>query len=125
MCETSARQSYGPGAYCMGLIYREGVGVAKDPSSAAKWFSEAADLHHRRAMLYLGEMYWKGVGVKQDNLAAYKWLFIAASSEIAEAKADQEALEKVMDPKQVKKAKADAIQWMYAHRELVIRKPSN
>jgi len=124
LCESSAKHSYGPGAYCMGLLYWDGFGVAKDPSEAAKWFGQAADLRDTRAMRYLGEMYWKGVGVKQDKSAAYKWIFISAHSGISEAKADQEALEKEMDPTQIQKAKADAMRWVYAHGELVVRQPS-
>lgn len=123
LCEGAAKQAYGPGAYCVGLIYREGVGVAKDPSTAAKWFTQAAEMHHRRAMFDLGEMYWKGIGVKPDKLAAYKWIFIAANSGFPDAKPDQEALEKELSAEQVNKARADAIKWVYAHKELVIRTP--
>ena len=109
----------------MGLLSERGLGGPKDANEAFKWFTRAAELHHTRAMLSLGEMYWKGVGVKQDKVAAYKWIFISAGSGVAEAKTDQDALEKEMDPGQIKKAKADAIHWVNTQGLLLFRKFSN
>jgi uncharacterized protein len=120
LCENSAKENYGPGAYCMGLLWMNGLGLTKNPGEAAKWFSRAAEQRHMRAMLYLGEMYWKGIGVRPDKDTAYKWIFIAASSGIPEAKQDQETLEKEMDPKRIGKARANATQWVNSHRGLVI-----
>jgi uncharacterized protein len=70
-CEYAAKASFGPGAYCLGMMNKEGLGSAKNLEEAAKWFLRAADLREDKAMLVLGQMYWKGEGVKENKGTAY------------------------------------------------------
>jgi TPR repeat protein len=114
-CEDAASQKYGPGAYCMGLIYRRGLGVAKDPVESAKWLARAADLGHARAVLELGEAYWKGDGVRPDPVVAYMWIWLACSSKVPGADQDESALRQEMSAKQVEHAKQKAYDWSKNH----------
>ena len=36
LCEEAAKRKFSPGAFCLGLLYQGGLGVAKDPAEAAK-----------------------------------------------------------------------------------------
>jgi uncharacterized protein len=115
-CEQAANHSYAPAAYCMALIYRRGLGVAKDPIETAKWLARAADLGHAQATLQLGEAYWKGDGVKPDLVTAYMWIWLAYNSKLAGAGEDEEAIRKQMNPKDIDKAKRRAGDWVNSHR---------
>ena len=120
LCEKAANLRYSPGAYCMGLLYQRGWAVQRDLSQAAKWFEEAANLGHVFSMLQLGQMYWNGEGVKQDRISAYKFAYLAATSELPEAKQQKERFEKEMNPKEIGKGKAKAIEWSHYHHGLVL-----
>jgi TPR repeat protein len=117
-CEDTA-QKYAPGAYCMALIHKRGLGVAKDPAESAKWFARAADLGHSRSALELGEAYWKGDGVKPDPVVAYMWIWLAYSSKVSGAEQDEQALRQEMSAKQVEHAKRKASDWSTSHRMIL------
>ena len=114
-CETAAKSSLSPAAYCMALIYRRGLGVPKDPIESVKWLRRAAELGHHRAALELGEAYWKGDGVKADLVTAYMWVWLAYSSKVPEAEQDEQGLRKEMTPKQTERAKQKAIELWKSH----------
>jgi hypothetical protein len=120
-CQKAAEQHYSPGTYCVGLLYQQGLGVAKDPPQAAKWFEEAANMGHAPAMLRLGEMYWKGEGVKQDKISAYEFIAMAFTADLPDAKREKEQLEKELNPKEVKKGQAKAVEWTRTHHPLVLK----
>jgi len=124
-CEYAAKQHFGPGAFCLGLMNKDGLGSTKDADQAAKWFARAADLRDDRAMLYLGEMYWKGEGVKENKEMAYMWLSIAANSGVKGAAQDQQQIVQEMDPKTITKARKNAAEWLKIHpnQPLVLRRP--
>jgi TPR repeat protein len=115
-CEDAAKRKFPPGAYCMALIYRRGLGVAKDPVESAKWLGRAAELGHPRAALQLGEAYWKGEGVKPDPVIAYTWIWLAYNSRVSGAEQDEQELGKELSAKQVQQAKQKASDWARAHR---------
>ncbi|HEY1271807.1 MAG TPA: tetratricopeptide repeat protein, partial [Terriglobales bacterium] len=69
-CAVAAKQYESAGAYCLGMIYERGLGVARDMELAVKGYTDAAQLGHLRAELRLGELYWKGDGVKADRVTA-------------------------------------------------------
>lgn len=121
-CEDAANLKYSPGAYCMAVIYRTGLGVAKDPAETAKWLMRAADLGHAKAILQLGEAYWKADGVNPDRVTAYMWILLAYRSRVPGAEQDEEGIRKEMSSKDIEKAKKKADAWAIQHRVLVVRK---
>ncbi|MCU1298045.1 MAG: Sel1 domain protein repeat-containing protein [Acidobacteriaceae bacterium] len=121
LCEKAEKRMYSPGAYCLGVLYQQGLGVSRDLPQAARCFNEAANMGHAAAMLRLGEMYWNGDGVKQDKTSAYEFVSLASTSNLPEAKQEKELLEKEMTPKELEKGKAKAVEWARDHHPLVLR----
>jgi uncharacterized protein len=115
-CEDADKLNFSPGAYCMLLIYKQGLGTPKDPVEAQKWLGRAADLGQPQAALELGEAYWRGEGEKADLVTAYMWILLALSAKVPGAEQDQQALQKEMSPKQVDQAKRIANEWIVKHR---------
>lgn len=62
----------------IGLLFRKGLGVERNPTLAAQWFRAAADLGLSTAQANLGMLYLKGEGVARDYRAAARWLQAAA-----------------------------------------------
>jgi len=122
-CEDAARLKYAPGAYCMAVIYRRGLGVPQDPVETAKWLTRAAELGHPKAVLQLGEAYWKGEGVAPDPTAAYMWIWMAYSAKVAGAEQDEQALRQEMHAKDIEKARKKANDWVVQHRFVSLRHP--
>jgi uncharacterized protein len=121
-CEDALNARFGPGAYCLGLMDREGLGRPKDLGLAAKRFNEAVTLQDNSAMLCLGEMYWKGEGVKQNKEAAYMWYLLAANSGIKEAVESKEQLQKELDKKSIQRAQQKAMEWSEKHQQLTLKR---
>jgi uncharacterized protein len=121
-CEDAAPR-YSPGAYCMALIYKDGLGVTKDLEESARWLSRATELGNAKAALQLGEAYWKGDGVKPDLVTAYMWIWLATNSKVEGADADEQGLLKEMSAKQVEQAKRKAQDWGKQHHLLGLRQP--
>jgi TPR repeat protein len=65
--------------YRLGVMYRDGRGVARDPAAAANWLLASAKGRNPLAELAVGELYDNGTGVARDPAAAYAWLDLAAS----------------------------------------------
>jgi len=122
LCEKAAKQSSAPGAYCVGELYRQGLGVERDLSKAAAWFSEAANMGLADAALRLGQMYWKGEGLKQDKISAYEFMYLASAAGVPEATQERERLEKELTYKELQKGKAKAIEWSHQPRPLVLKR---
>ncbi len=61
------------GMYNLGKCYRDGEGVAKDPSQAMTWFRKAAELGNVDAPWCIGDLYSNGIGVAKDDVAAAEW----------------------------------------------------
>ncbi len=62
------------GAYGLGVLYFQGIGVETDLQKATQWFSIAAEKGHAPAQFNLGNAYLNGRGAKQDiNNAEYWW----------------------------------------------------
>lgn len=74
----AAEFGYALGQYNLGLMYRQGKGVAADDSEAAFWYQKAAEQGHAWAQHNLGWLYKNGAGVKQDNHQAFYWFHKAA-----------------------------------------------
>lgn len=62
----------------LGSIYRNGVGVPKNPAEALQWTRKAAEQSYDMAEFDLGRMYENGEGVQKDDAAAAEWYRKAA-----------------------------------------------
>ena len=116
LCEKAAKAKFPPGAYCMGELYEQGLGVERDISKAAKWFSVAANMGVAAAAYRVGEMYWRGEGLKQDRISAYEFIYLASTSDLPDARQELERLEKELTHKEIEKGKAKAVEWTRQHQ---------
>ena len=78
LCQASADRGSAMAQVNMGLMLRNGYGVAKDLEAAATWYRKAADQGLARAQWLLGRMYENGEGVPQDIAKAAKWHSLSA-----------------------------------------------
>lgn len=69
----------------LGLMYREGRGVGRDPVSAFQWLLRAARGGRADAQYLVGTMYQRGEGTQRDTEAARAWLRRAAAQGNAKA----------------------------------------
>jgi TPR repeat protein len=63
----------------LGLMYRNGQGVAQNFAGSALWIRRAAEQGDSEAALALGLIFHNGMGVKQDLAEALSWYRIAAA----------------------------------------------
>jgi TPR repeat protein len=83
---TGAAQKGDPqAAYYLGMMYQNGMSVARDMKSAAHWLQFAANRQTPAAMYALAKLYLSGDGVKRDEQAARRWIEKAADLEYPEA----------------------------------------
>jgi TPR repeat protein len=64
--------------YNLGVMYENGMGVAKDSAQAVIWYRKAADQGLAQAQTNLGAMYENGIGVAKDSAQAVAWYRKAA-----------------------------------------------
>jgi hypothetical protein len=121
LCENAAKQNSAPGAYCMGELYRKGLGVEQDLPKAATWFTDAAKMGLAVAALQLGEMYWKGEGLKQDKISAYEFIYLASATGLAEANQERERMERELTRKELQKGRAKATEWAQQQHPLILK----
>ena len=74
----AADQGYALAQNNLGVLYRDGRGVAQNYAEAAKWFRKAADQGNAQAQTNLGAMYGTGRGVAKDYAQAVAWYRKAA-----------------------------------------------
>lgn len=72
-------------AYYLGMMYRNGMGVARDMKAAVRWLQFAAGRQTPAAMFALAKLHLAGDGVKRDDIAARRWIEKAADLEYPEA----------------------------------------
>ena len=63
----------------LGMLYRDGRGVARDRAESARWFRRAAEQGSMRAQTQLAGMYARGDGVAEDWSQAIAWWRKAAA----------------------------------------------
>ena len=78
--------------YSVGLLYRNGWGVQRDDTEAARWFRLAAYQGHINSQFELAFMYEHGQGVTSDEIEAAKWYRLAAAQGYADAMRNLEFL---------------------------------
>ncbi len=96
----------------LGVMYRDGQGVAQDYAEAVKWSRLAAEQGNATAQYNLGVIYGKGQGVAQDYVTAHMWYNIAAASGNEGAGGLRDFLAKQMTSEDVSKAQKLAREWM-------------
>ncbi len=69
----------------LGRCYENGLGVPQDPSTAVKWYAEAARHGDAEAQALLGFAYESGMGVARDEGTAISWYKRAADRGYADA----------------------------------------
>jgi TPR repeat protein len=62
----------------LGVVYRDGEGVARDHAEAARWFKLAAGQGNADSQTSLGILYYDGLGVARNHVEAAKWFRRAA-----------------------------------------------
>ena len=62
----------------LGIMYRDGMGVAQDNDEAVRWFRLAAEQGNAVAQTNLGFMYGTGSGVARNDAEAVRWFRLAA-----------------------------------------------
>lgn len=72
-------------AFYLGMMYRNGMAVARNAKAAAHWLKFAANRQMPAAMFALANLYLSGEGVKRDEQAARRWIEKAADLEYPEA----------------------------------------
>ncbi len=84
-CRKAAEQGDALGQIYLGLMYRNGYGVARNYTEAVKWYRKSAEQGDAYGQTSLGVMYQNGYGVLQDYLQALKWYHKAAEQGYANA----------------------------------------
>jgi TPR repeat protein len=72
-------------AYYLGMMYQNGMAVARDSKAAAHWLQFAANRQMPAAMFALANLYLSGDGVKRDEQAARRLIEKAADLEYPDA----------------------------------------
>jgi TPR repeat protein len=62
----------------LGVMYRNGEGVAENDAEAMRWIRLAAEQGDANAQLYVGLMYRNGEGVPENDTEAVRWFRLAA-----------------------------------------------
>ena len=75
--DLAARQGDAESQYLLGLMYKEGEGLARNDKEAVSWFAKAAAQKYPEAQSALGDMYENGRGVAKDRIEALKWYITA------------------------------------------------
>jgi TPR repeat protein len=106
LCKQAAK-NYAPGQYCVGVMYRRGMGVNKDAAEALKWFEQAARGYNPGATKALGEMYSKGEGTKVDRLLAFRYLLRATRMHANGAKEEASDVLRQMNESELRKIRRE------------------
>ena len=88
-----AEQGNAKAQHNLGIMYRNGRGVAQDYAEAVMSSRKAAEHGNAKAQYNLGVMYGKGLGVPQDYAKALQWLRRAAAQGHPKAKDHVKALD--------------------------------
>ena len=57
----------------IGLMYENGLGVAKSPDTALNWYQMSAMQGDPAGQIALARLYQEGAGIKRDSAAALQW----------------------------------------------------
>jgi TPR repeat protein len=125
-CFRKAAEQGDPEAqFCLGDMYNNGYGVAKDERKALALFRKSAEQRFAPSQINLGIMYSQGHGVDQDLIEAFMWLNIAGRAvdeEGGDLALDEDGMdllgtvEEQMTPGQIKEALRRSSAWMKSNQ---------
>jgi len=72
-----AQSGHRDAQFNMGLLYENGLGVARDDAEALRWYRRAAEAGDAAAQYNVGLFYAMGRGVAPNDVQAYAWLSVA------------------------------------------------
>lgn len=72
------KHNHAHGAYELGVMYYQGIGVKEDEKKALELFRKAAVLGHCGSMYMFGDCLLEGIGTHEDKAEALGWLMFAA-----------------------------------------------
>ena len=96
-----ANRNFIEGQYRLGVMYRDGLGVERDPATALKWFEESGGTDWMRevgkfgypeAQYQAGLMYRDGIGTERDLEEAADWFEKAAKHDYPPAQLELAAM---------------------------------
>lgn len=112
----AAEAGDGIGQYLLGSAYQRGNGVEKDPATAQKWFTAAAQTlpqaaahNDAEAQFILAILYLNGQGVGKDDAQSRQWLEKAAENGNASA---QNLLGNTLLADNAQENKRAAVNWL-------------
>jgi localization factor PodJL len=88
----------------LALLYYQGIGGPKNPTTAAEWFRRAAQLGLVDSQFNLAELYEAGFGVGENPAEAYKWYLIASRSGDGESRSAAQRLKARLSPQALEMA---------------------
>ena len=68
------------GAYELGVMHYQGIGLDEDESKAMQLFRSAATKGHCGAMYMFGDCLLEGIGTEEDKVQALQWLLLAGEN---------------------------------------------
>ncbi len=84
--EALDQRNFGEAAFNLGILYEDGLGVARDIERAMAYYRRGALLGSPKAMFRAGVMYWLGApGVAVDRREGRRYLSMAAAAGDSEA----------------------------------------
>jgi putative methionine-R-sulfoxide reductase with GAF domain len=119
-----AEQGDAAAQFAMGAHYAVGDGVAQDYSTAARWFTLAANQRNVAAQATLGAYYWAGTGVPKDLDEAYFWSLLAEAGGDKASKYRLPALASSMSRRRVIAEQGRADEWLRS-RQLAAKTAAN
>ena len=112
-----ARKDSGEAQEVLGLMYRMGQGVQKNPEYAVDWLLKAADHGRPLAQHHLSSMYFGGEGVNKDPVKALMWIKLALiyykdGAEKERAEKDKHNMELHLSSRDRERANLLAKEWL-------------
>ena len=82
----------------LAVLFAMGADGAADNESAARWFTQAAELGVKDSQFNLGILAAKGVGMPQNLEESYKWFALVAKTGDKDAAAKRDEIAKALRP---------------------------
>ena len=95
----------------LAVLFAMGANGATDNDSAARWFTQAADLGVKDSQFNLGILAAKGVGMAQNLEESYKWFALVAKTGDKDAATKRDEIAKSLRPEQLERARATVELW--------------
>jgi TPR repeat protein len=99
----------------VGFLFHNGLGVARDDATAAKWFIKAAEQNQAEAQLLLGTLFFFGNGVPRSYVSAYAWCEIAETNGQSDAEECRDAALEHMTAAEMQQSFKLVMEWFGRH----------